>query len=118
MVNELPLPARVDEIDGEIQTLELLQQGLDALTAVQISLDETVEVLDAMKGDLEGETLTFKDLIKLETDKTTGEPTISLETSKIDPLQLDKTQLPANLVEEAIRAQKVLEELVTQFGES
>jgi FtsZ-binding cell division protein ZapB len=112
MVNELPLPARVDEIDEQIQTLELLQQGLDALTAVRNSLDATVQALDGVKDDLKGETLTFKDLIKLETDKTTGEPTISLETSKIDPLKLDKTQLPANLVEEATRAQKALEELV------
>lgn len=118
MANELPLPPRVDEIDQQIQTLELLQQGLDALTVVRNSLGETVEVLDSMKGDLKGETLSFKDLIKLSTDKTTGEPTVELDTTKIDPLKLDKTQLPANLVKEAIRAQKVLEELIAPFAES
>ena len=48
----MPLPARVQEIDSEIQTLRLMKDGLDSLTAVRNSLDPAIEALGKMlSGD-------------------------------------------------------------------
>ncbi len=117
MPNELPLPPEIAQIDAKIQTLRLLQQGLDAANRIKSKLGETADVMGRMSKDLKGETLTFKDFINAKVNEETGELEFSLDTTKVDPLTLDKTELPANLVAEAIRAQTALEEVMNPFGE-
>ena len=117
MTYEMELPARVAEIDTEIQTLELLQQGLDGLQAMRASLDEAKDVLGRMSEDLGGETLSASDIININPNPTTGEWEVEIDTTKIDPLTLDKTSVPANLAKEAIRAQQALEEIAKPFAD-
>ena len=117
MPNETPLPPEIAQIDAKIQSLRLLKQGLDAANLIKSKLGETADVMGKMSGDLKGETLTFQDFLNADVNEQTGELEFSLDTSKVDPLQLDKTELPANLVAEAIRAQTALEEIMNPFGE-
>ena len=117
MTYEMQLPARVTEIDTEIQTLEMLQQGFEGLQAMRASLDEAREVFGRMSDAVGGETLSASDIIDIKPDPETGDWTVSIDTEKIDPLTLDKASVPANLAKEAIRAQQALEEIAKPFAD-
>lgn len=112
MPNKLALPTRVNDIDTELQSLEFMKRSLESLQAVRGSLGEASEVLDQMKTDLTGDTLSVKDFVDLGLDAE-GNFTVSLNTDKID-----LTEFPADLVSQAVETQKALEELLNPFVES
>ena len=117
MPNEMPMPERIGEIDSQLQSLEFMKQSLESLAAVRNSLGPVKDVLDKMKSDLKGESLSLKDLIRLDFDES-GNPTVSLKTDRIDPSKIDLTEFPADLVSQAIDTQKALEEIVSPLAES
>jgi hypothetical protein len=114
MPNGLALPTRVDEIDSELQSLEFMKRSLENLEAVRGSLGEASAVLDQMKTDLKGDTLSVKDFVDLGLDAE-GNFTVSLNTDKIDPSKIDLTEFPADLLSQAVDTQKALEELLNPF---
>jgi len=112
MPNGLALPTGVNDIDTELQSLEFMKQSLESLQALRGSLGEASTILDQVKTDLKGDTLSVKDFVDLGLDAE-GNFTVSLNTDKID-----LTELPADLVAQAVETQTALQEVLSPFVKS
>jgi hypothetical protein len=103
-------------LDQSIAITELQLNSMQALESLVQSAPQILDVVSTMKSDLKGEAWKLTDLVDVQ---QVGDEFPYLKVKELDPLKVDGTQLPADLLATAVGKQEALttlaEGLTTDF---
>jgi len=96
---------QIAQLDQEILITQLQLDAMTGVEAAANSLPEILNVVSTMKDDLKGEAWELKDLVDVQ--PVDGEiPYVKMK--EFDPLKVDGTQFPADLIATAVDKQEAL----------
>jgi len=103
-------------LDQSIAITELQLNSMQALESLVQSAPQILDVVSTMKSDLKGEAWKLTDLVDVQ---QVGNEFPYIKVKELDPLKVDGTQLPADLLATAVSKQEALttlaEGLTTDF---